>query len=165
MSPRSWMITNRRRDGENLNSERGPLTHWVAEGSDPAILSPWKKVGATTFKALLTQAPDELGKPTTPDQQETQSRVDPLRARLQRCLVRRCCSVSIRLPGLPMLLQAHYRAFRAATHHGTSRCSPVARQPFGPASFHASFSKGGGTRSLSDSSLAATSAQSVKRAR
>src|ERR1035437_1206981 len=47
MSPRFWMITNRRRDGENLNSERGPVTYWVAEGGDPTILTTWTKVGAS----------------------------------------------------------------------------------------------------------------------
>ena len=40
MSPRFWMITNRRRDGENLNGERGPLSYWVAEGGAPTILLP-----------------------------------------------------------------------------------------------------------------------------
>ena len=56
MSPRFWMITNRRRDGETLNSECGPVTYWVADGGDPTILTTWTKVGATAFKTLLAQA-------------------------------------------------------------------------------------------------------------
>src|ERR1035437_2820696 len=75
MSPRFWMITNRRRDGENLNGERGPLSYWVADGGDPTILTTWTKVGATAFKTLLAQAADELGGSVKPDQQEDQPHV------------------------------------------------------------------------------------------
>jgi hypothetical protein len=46
MSPRFRMIMNRRRDGENLNGERGPVTYWVADSGDPTILTTWTKVGA-----------------------------------------------------------------------------------------------------------------------
>jgi esterase/lipase superfamily enzyme len=75
MSPRFWMITNRRRDGENLNSERGPVTYWVADGGDPTVLTTWTKTGATAFKTLLAQAADELGGSVKPDQQEDQPHV------------------------------------------------------------------------------------------
>lgn len=34
MSARLWMITNRPRGGENLNSERGSLTYRAADGGD-----------------------------------------------------------------------------------------------------------------------------------
>lgn len=75
MSPRFWMITNRRREGENLNGERGPLTYWVADGGDPTVLSTWKKVSTTAFKTLLAQAADDLGGSLEPDQQESQPHV------------------------------------------------------------------------------------------
>lgn len=75
MSPRYWMITNRRRDGENLNSERGPLTYWVADGGDPTVFSTWRKVGAASFRRLLVRAADELGGSVEPDQQEDQPNV------------------------------------------------------------------------------------------
>lgn len=50
MSPRFWMVTNRRRDAENLNSERGPVTYCMADGCDPTMLATWTKLGATAFK-------------------------------------------------------------------------------------------------------------------
>jgi Alpha/beta hydrolase of unknown function (DUF900) len=75
MSPHLWMITNRRRDRENLNGERGPLTYWIADSGDPTILTTWTKVGATAFKAHLAQAADELGGSVKPDQQEDQPHV------------------------------------------------------------------------------------------
>jgi hypothetical protein len=34
MSPRFWMITNRRRGVEDLNGDRGPLTCWAADEAD-----------------------------------------------------------------------------------------------------------------------------------
>lgn len=61
MSPRRRMITNRRRDGENFNSEQGPLTYWVADGGDPTVFSTWRIVGTASFRTLLVQAADELG--------------------------------------------------------------------------------------------------------
>jgi hypothetical protein len=50
MSPRFWMITDRRRDADSLGSECGPLTYWVAEGGDPTVLSIWTTVGGEAFR-------------------------------------------------------------------------------------------------------------------
>lgn len=75
MRLRFWMITNRRRDGENLNGERSPLTYWVADRGDPTVLSTRKKVGVTAFETPLAGAAGQFGGSIKPDQQENQPRV------------------------------------------------------------------------------------------
>lgn len=52
--------------GGAAQNESSPLD----DGGHPTVLSTWKKVGATAFKALLAQAADELKKSLEPDQQE-----------------------------------------------------------------------------------------------
>jgi hypothetical protein len=63
MNPRFWMITNRQRDVEDLNGDRGPLTYWVAEGGAPTILSLWNKVGAIVSWALQSSQASRRNSP------------------------------------------------------------------------------------------------------